>query len=175
MRNSEETVRYAGTVDQSGPRSARYQTREIIDGIKERGGAQSLNRGLSLSLPYFDDQELKMATYHFVVIPAGQIIVRSVVCGARSSREEEAKVDQDTRFNASTREASFYRTQIIGRRVCIFERKVNSRYEPYIFFRSIIDRDCLHCPADRTAENKNMLISMVRDRSACWPRWHSLV
>ena len=81
---------------------ARYQTREIIRGIKERAEAQSLNRGLSLSLPYFDDQGLKMETFHFVVIPAGRIMfVPSFV--VRAAREEEVKVDQDTRFNVSTR------------------------------------------------------------------------
>ena len=81
---------------------ARYQTREIIRTIKERAAAQSMNRGLSLSLPYFDDQELKMDTYHFVVIPAGRVMfVASFL--VRAAREEDAKVDQDTRFNASTR------------------------------------------------------------------------
>ena len=81
---------------------ARYQTIETIRAIKERAAEQSLNRGLSLSLPYFDDQELKLAMYHFVVIPAGRIMfVPSFV--VRAAREENAKVDQDTRFNASTR------------------------------------------------------------------------
>ena len=91
-----------GQLINQGRALARYQTREIIRAIKERVAAQSLNRGLSLSLPYFDDQELKMDTYHFVVIPAGRIMfVPSFV--VRAAREENAKVDQDTRFNASTR------------------------------------------------------------------------
>ncbi len=101
-----------GQLINQGRALARYQTREIIDGIKERAEAQSLNRGLSLSLPYFDDQELKMATYHFVVIPAGQIMfVPSFV--VRAAREEEAKVDQDTRFNASTRKHLFIELKLL--------------------------------------------------------------
>jgi hypothetical protein len=91
-----------GQLINQGRALARYQTREIIRTIKERAAAQSLNRGLSLSLPYFDDQELKIHMHHFVVIPAGRIMfIPSFV--VRATREEEVKVDQDTRFNASTR------------------------------------------------------------------------
>jgi hypothetical protein len=91
-----------GQLINQGRALARYQTREIIRVIKERAAAQSLNRGLSLSLPYFNDQELKIETYHFVVIPAGRIMfIPSFV--VRAAREEEVKVDQDTRFDISTR------------------------------------------------------------------------
>jgi hypothetical protein len=91
-----------GQLINQGRALARYHTREIIATIKARAEAQSLNRGLSLNLPYFDDQELKMKTYHFIVIPAGRIMfVPSFV--VRAAREEEVKVDQDTRFDASTR------------------------------------------------------------------------
>ena len=91
-----------GQLINQGRALARYQTRDIIHAIRERAAAQSLNRGLSLSLPYFNDQELKIDIYHFVVIPAGRIMfVPSFV--VRAVREEQVKVDQDTRFNASTR------------------------------------------------------------------------
>jgi len=91
-----------GQLINQGRALARYQTSEIIREIKLRASAQSLNRGLSLSLPYFDDQELRIDTHHFVVIPAGRIMfIPSFV--VRATREEEVKVDQDTRFNASTR------------------------------------------------------------------------
>jgi len=101
-----------GQLINQGRALARYQTREIIHAIKERVAQQSLNRGLSLSLPYFDDQELKMDTYHFVVIPTGRIMfVPSFV--VRAAREENAKVDQDTRFNASTRKHLSNELQIL--------------------------------------------------------------
>ncbi len=91
-----------GQLINQGRALARYQTREIIHTIKQRAESQSLNRGLSLSLPYFDDQELKIDMHHFIVIPAGRIMfVPSFV--VRAVREEAIKVDQDTRFNASTR------------------------------------------------------------------------
>jgi hypothetical protein len=82
---------------------ARYETREIIHTIQRRAAAQDLNRGLSLSLPYFDDQALRMAARTFEIIPAGRIMFVPAFV-VRAVREEEAKVAQDTRLNASTRQ-----------------------------------------------------------------------
>jgi hypothetical protein len=85
-----------------GRAMARYRTREIIQTIQRRAAAQSLNRGLSLSLPYLDDQDLRMNMYPFEVIPAGRIMfVPAFVI--RAVREEQAKVGQDTRLSQSTR------------------------------------------------------------------------
>ena len=81
---------------------ARYMTADIIRTVKMRAEAQSLNRGLSLRLPYFDDQDLEIQTHDFVVIPAGRIMFVPAFV-VRSAREEQAKVAQDTRFSASTR------------------------------------------------------------------------
>ena len=47
-----------GQLVNQGRALARYETREIINTIKERAAQHDLNRGLSLSVPYFDDQEL---------------------------------------------------------------------------------------------------------------------
>jgi hypothetical protein len=79
-----------------------YQTKAIISKIKSRAKAQDLNRGLSLSLPYFDDQELQVNFSKFEVIPAGRIMFVPAFV-VRASREEQAKVAQDTRLNVSTR------------------------------------------------------------------------
>jgi hypothetical protein len=81
---------------------ARFQTNEIIATIKHRAAANDLNRGLSLSLPYFDDQSLEMRSHDFDVIPAGRImfIPAFVVLAAQ---KELAKVEQDTRLDRSTR------------------------------------------------------------------------
>ncbi len=91
-----------GQMVNQGRALARYKTREIIAKIKERAEADNLNRGLSLSLPYFDDQELKLETSNFEVIPAGRIMFVPAFV-VRAARQEAAKVAQDTRFNASTR------------------------------------------------------------------------
>jgi hypothetical protein len=79
-----------------------YQTQEIIARIKERAAAGNLNRGLSLSLPYFDDQELRVDITKFEVIPAGRIMFVPAFV-VRAVRQEEMKVSQDTRLNPSTR------------------------------------------------------------------------
>jgi hypothetical protein len=91
-----------GQLVNQGRALARYETQEIIQIIKSRAAAQDLNRGLSLSLPYFDDQDLERKMHDFVVIPGGRIMfVPAFVI--RASRQEQAKVAQDTRLSPSTR------------------------------------------------------------------------
>lgn len=91
-----------GQLINQGRALARYKTGEIIHTIKDRAEAGSLNRGLSLSLPYYDDQELRLAMTSFEVIPAGRIMFVPAFV-VRAAREEAAKRIQDTRFNPSTR------------------------------------------------------------------------
>jgi hypothetical protein len=91
-----------GQLVNQGRALARYQTRKIIDTIQRRAEASDLNRGLGLSLPYFDDQALEMRTYDFQVIPAGRIMfVPALVL--RACLQEQVKVAQDTRLSPSTR------------------------------------------------------------------------
>ncbi|MGE5223484.1 MAG: hypothetical protein ACM3PY_13695 [Omnitrophica WOR_2 bacterium] len=91
-----------GQVINQGRALARYETSQIIQTIKRRASANDLNRGLSLSLPYFDDQELQMKTHEFEVIPAGRIMFVPAFV-VRAAREEQVKVAQDTRLSPSTR------------------------------------------------------------------------
>ena len=91
-----------GQLVNQGRALARYKILQIIETIKARAALGTLNRGLSLSLPYFDDQDLAIKEVNFEVIPAGRIMfVPSFV--VRAAREEAAKRIQDTRFNHSTR------------------------------------------------------------------------
>jgi len=91
-----------GQLVNQGRALAYYQTSDMIRAIQERAAAQSLNRGLSLRLPYFDDQDLKIKTHNFVVIPAGRIMFIPAFV-VRAALEEQAKLAQDTRFSHSTR------------------------------------------------------------------------
>jgi hypothetical protein len=91
-----------GQLVNQGRALARYETSEIVQTITRRAAAQDLNRGLSLSLPYFDDQLLQMQTHDFEVIPAGRVMFISAFV-ARAARGEQAKVAQDTRLSPSTR------------------------------------------------------------------------
>ncbi len=91
-----------GQLVNQGRALARYETAEIIETIRQRATSQDLNRGLSLSLPFFDDQVLRMKIHNFEVIPAGRIMFVPAFV-VRASEQEEAKVAQDTRLSASTR------------------------------------------------------------------------
>jgi hypothetical protein len=110
-----EKKRYGmlGQLVNQGRALARYQTREIIRTIHERAEAQSLNRGLSLSLPYFDDQDLRIEAHNFVIIPAGRIMFVPAFV-VRAALEEQAKIAQDTRFSHSTRTHLMAELQMLG-------------------------------------------------------------
>ena len=91
-----------GQLINQGRSLANFKTNEIISEIKRRVKKQSLNRGLSITLPYFDDQTLVIDKSNMEIIPAGRIMfVPAFVVLA--SRGEQVKVAQDTRLNASTR------------------------------------------------------------------------
>jgi len=96
-----------GQLVNQGRAFATFLTKEIVARIKERASADSLNRGLSLSLPYFDDQELRVDSSKFEVIPAGRIMFVPAFV-VRAVNQEEVKVSQDTRLNPSTRKHLLY-------------------------------------------------------------------
>jgi hypothetical protein len=91
-----------GQLVNQGRALARYQVDEIIRTIQRRASSHDLNRGLSLSLPYFNDQTLAMENYSFEVIPAGRIMFVPAFV-VRAAREQEGKIAQDTRLSQSTR------------------------------------------------------------------------
>jgi len=91
-----------GQLVNQGRALAIYQSTQIIERIKKRAASGNLNRGLSLSLPYFDDQDLKIETTDFEIIPAGRIMFVPAFV-VRAVRQEAVKISQDTRFNPSTR------------------------------------------------------------------------
>jgi hypothetical protein len=91
-----------GQLINQGRALARYETIDIVETIKRRAARHELNRGLSLSLPYFDDQTLTMELNNFEVIPSGRIMFVPAFV-VRAVREEQAKVSEDTRLSASTR------------------------------------------------------------------------
>jgi hypothetical protein len=91
-----------GQLINQGRALANFKIAEIVREIKARAEKQTLNRGLSITLPYFDDQNLQMDKTNFEVIPAGRIMFVPAFV-VRASRGEQAKVAQDTRLNSSTR------------------------------------------------------------------------
>jgi len=91
-----------GQLVNQGRALARYQINEIIQGVRNRAADHRLNRGLSLSLPYFDDFSMEIKLYEVEIVPRGRImfVPAFVVLGVQRA---QAKVMQDTRLNPSTR------------------------------------------------------------------------
>jgi hypothetical protein len=91
-----------GQLVNQGRALANYEVEEIIRIIQRRASSHDLNRGLSLSLPYFDDQTLTIENYYFEVVPAGRIMFISAFV-VLAVRQQGAKVAQDTRLSRSMR------------------------------------------------------------------------
>ncbi|MBF8257404.1 MAG: hypothetical protein HW375_2311, partial [Anaerolineales bacterium] len=68
-----------------------------------RTAGGQLNRGLKVSLPYYDDQALRLMLRTFEVIPAGRIMYVPAL-GVQAVQDEQAKVAQDTRLSSPTRD-----------------------------------------------------------------------
>ena len=101
-----------GQLINQGRSLALYETHRMIETIRVRAASHELNRGLSLSMPFFDDQDLQMDTREFEVIPAGRIMFVPAFV-VRAARQEQVKVIQDTRLSPSTRKYLRYQLSIL--------------------------------------------------------------
>jgi hypothetical protein len=112
--NEYQRKRYGilGQIVNQGRALARYKTEQIIKTILARIENGTLNRGLSISLPYYDDQELTMNEITMQVIPGGRIAFKPVFV-VRAARLEHAKVSQDTRLNPSTRKYLLHELELL--------------------------------------------------------------
>jgi hypothetical protein len=100
-----QQIRYGmmGQLANQGRALARYETDEIIRAIQRRVQNHSLNRGLSLSLPYFDDQDMELKDLDFEIIPSGRVLfVPAFLVLAVST--EEIRVAHNEWMSASTRQ-----------------------------------------------------------------------
>lgn len=91
-----------GQLVNQGRALARCYTAYMIGLIQQRAWAQDLDRGLSLSQPYFDDQRLELRLWDFTVIPAGRIMFLPAFV-VHAAHEEQARAARDTRLSYSTR------------------------------------------------------------------------
>jgi hypothetical protein len=102
-----------GQLVNQGRALARYEVQEIIQTIKRRAVSHDLDRGLWLSLPYFNDQTLTMENYCFEVVPAGRIMFIPAFV-VLIVRQQAAKVAQDTRLSRSTRKNLLLELNMLG-------------------------------------------------------------
>ena len=91
-----------GQLVNQGRALACYQSQEIIQAIQRRVVEHKLDRGLRLSLPYFDDQKLQIENHIFIVIPAGRIMFVSAFA-VLAAREQQSKVAENSHLSFSTR------------------------------------------------------------------------
>jgi hypothetical protein len=91
-----------GQLVNQGRAMSRFETQELITAMRRRVQANSLNRGFTIDLTYFDDQELAMKPYFVEIVPAGRIMFIPAFV-VLAMRREYARIIQDTRLNSSTR------------------------------------------------------------------------
>jgi len=91
-----------GQVINQGRALAIYEVKEIINTIQQRSAGGDLNRGLSLDLPYFNDQTIAIENWPMEIIPKGRIMFVPAFV-VRAAQIEQSKVQQDPRFGHSTR------------------------------------------------------------------------
>jgi hypothetical protein len=85
-----------------GNRLGPLELEDIVRKINRRAEANDLNRGLWLSLPYFDDRALEMKMHEFEVIPPGRTMFAPAFVVLAARREQKA-VEQNDALSPSTR------------------------------------------------------------------------
>ncbi|MFZ2098451.1 MAG: hypothetical protein WAV05_17605 [Anaerolineales bacterium] len=93
---------------------ARYQLQDIINTIKRRSMIHDLDRGLSISLPYFNDQTLMMEVYNFEVIPVGRVMFIPAFL-VLAVRMQALKITQATHLSRFTRRQILIELSILER------------------------------------------------------------
>lgn len=86
-----------------GQTAARLATEEMIEELQRRAAAHQLDRGLRLSLAYFDDRRLALRWRTFTVIPRGRILFVPAFVVVAVEREIE-RVRADRQYTPSTRD-----------------------------------------------------------------------
>ncbi len=85
-----------------GNRLGQLELEDVIRKINRRAEANDLNRGLRLSLPYFDDRALEMKLHEFEVIPPGRTMFVPAFVALAAAREQE-KIGEQNSLSPSSR------------------------------------------------------------------------
>ena len=85
-----------------GNRLGQLEVEDVIRKINRRAEANDLNRGLRLSLPYFDDRALEMKLHEFEVIPPGRTMFVPAFVALAAAREQE-KIGEQNSLSPSSR------------------------------------------------------------------------
>lgn len=85
-----------------GRRLAGLAVEELIEEVQRRAAGHQLDRGLRLSLPFYDDRRLTLRRRDFTVIPRGRILFVPAFVVIAVEREM-ARVIEDRQYADSTR------------------------------------------------------------------------
>jgi hypothetical protein len=95
-----------GTADavqaEHGLQLVQLQLEEIISKIQRRASAHTLDRGLSISLPYYDQQALELRWRELEIIPPGRVMFLPAFVVLATERERE-HILADSALAPSTR------------------------------------------------------------------------
>ncbi len=86
-----------------GQMLAHLATQELIGELRRRAAAHQLDRGLRLSVSYFDDRRLALRWRTFTVIPRGRILFVPAFVVVAVEREID-RVQADRQYTPTTRE-----------------------------------------------------------------------
>jgi hypothetical protein len=106
---SGQTAAVAGVADSAmqaaiarGRELARLAVDEMVEEIQRRAADHQLDRGLRLSLPYFDDRRLTLRRRDFTVIPRGRVLFVPAFVVIAIDRET-GRVADDRQYTPTTR------------------------------------------------------------------------
>lgn len=88
---------------ESGRELARLGVEELARDIHRRAASGRLNRGLSISLPYFDDAALQLRRREITIIPRGRVLFLPAFVVLAARREAE-RVSEDVSLSNATRD-----------------------------------------------------------------------
>ena len=91
-----------GQLVNQGRALAHYKVQEIVRIIQARVVEHRLDRGLWLSLPYFDDRKMAIEYYDFMIIPAGRIMFVPAFA-VLAAREQQVKIAEKANLSFATR------------------------------------------------------------------------
>jgi hypothetical protein len=101
-----------GQLVEQGRALARYEVNDIIATLKDRAARHELDQGLRLSVPYFDDQTLRLRLIEFEVTPVGRVMFVPTFV-VKAAREEQIKVLADTCLSSATRQHLLHELKLL--------------------------------------------------------------
>ncbi|MFZ5808213.1 MAG: hypothetical protein ACOY16_02925 [Chloroflexota bacterium] len=109
---SNMTSRMIQRLIEAGLSYCQRSTLQIISTIRQRVAQNSLNRGLSVSIPYFDDEVLQLRRFDLEVIPPSRILFEPIFV-VNAVQEAKKMVSDDPNLSPGTRQHLFEQLEVL--------------------------------------------------------------